>query len=91
MDQDLNKDALRENESVTKVSTNKTKRGKKIGKISVALNPNIAMRGINCGEKSNKCNQREYSSSYANALRAHLKTHSGEKLNKCNQCGNVSS
>ena len=38
------------------------------------------------GEKSNKCNQCDFASSYASALRAHLKTHSGEKPNKCNQC-----
>ena len=38
------------------------------------------------GEKSNKCNQCDFASSYASALRTHLKTHSGEKSNKCNQC-----
>ena len=42
-------------------------------------------------EKSNKCNQCDYASSYASALRAHLKLHSGEKLNKCNQCDYASS
>ena len=31
------------------------------------------------GEKSNKCNQSNYASSRAGALRIHLKTHSGEK------------
>ena len=31
------------------------------------------------GEKSNKCNQCDFASSYASALRTHLKTHSGEK------------
>ena len=29
--------------------------------------------------KSNKCNQCDFASSYASALRTHLKTHSGEK------------
>ena len=43
------------------------------------------------GEKSNKCNQCDFASSYASALRAHLKTHSGEKPNKCNQCDFASS
>ena len=37
-------------------------------------------------QKSNKCNQCEYASSYASALKAHLKMHSGEKPNKCNLC-----
>ena len=31
------------------------------------------------GEKSNKCNQCDYASSWANNVRTHLKTHSGEK------------
>ena len=37
-------------------------------------------------EKTNKCNQCDYASSYPSALKLHLKTHSGEKPNKCNQC-----
>ena len=40
----------------------------------------------NDGEKSNKCYQCDYASSYASALKTHLKTHGGEKTNKCNQC-----
>ena len=44
-----------------------------------------------CGEKSNKCKQCKYASSYPSALRRHLKTHSGEKLNKCSQCEYASS
>ena len=43
------------------------------------------------GEKSNKCNQCDYASSWAGALRTHLKLHSGEKSNKCNQCDFASS
>ena len=43
------------------------------------------------GEKSNKCNQCNYSTAYASALRTHLKKHSGEKSNKCNQCDYASS
>ena len=31
--------------------------------------------------KSNKCNQCDFASSYASALRRHLKTHGGEKSN----------
>ena len=42
-------------------------------------------------EKSNKCNQCDFASSYASALRRHLKTHSGEKPNRCNQCDYASS
>ena len=38
-------------------------------------------------EKSNKCNQCNYSSHYKHILMTHLKIHSGEKSNKCNQCG----
>ena len=36
------------------------------------------------GEKSNKCHQCNYGSSWADVLRTHLKTHSGEKSN--NHC-----
>ena len=43
------------------------------------------------GEKSNKCNQCEYTFSHASHLRRHLKMHSGEKSNKCNQCEFASS
>ena len=42
-------------------------------------------------KRSNKCKQREFTSSYASGLRRHLKTHSGEKSNKCNQCDFASS
>ena len=38
------------------------------------------------GEKSNKCNQCGYASSYIGALKTHLKTHSVERSSKCNQC-----
>ena len=38
------------------------------------------------GEKSNKCNQCDFASSYASALRTHLKTHSGEKSMIMIQC-----
>ena len=38
------------------------------------------------GEKSNKCNQCNYESSYVSNLRVHMKTHNGEKSKKCNQC-----
>ena len=34
----------------------------------------------------NKCNQCDYASSLADALRTLLKAHNGEKSNKCNQC-----
>ena len=42
-------------------------------------------------QKSNKCNQCEYASFYASALKTHLKIHSGEKSNKCNLCDYASS
>ena len=42
-------------------------------------------------ERSNKCSQCDYASSYAHDLRTHLKTHSGEKPYKCNQCNYASS
>ena len=44
------------------------------------LDENEEGEGVNQpdkGEKSNKCNQCDYASSYASALRAHLKRHSG--------------
>jgi len=41
---------------------------------------------LHSGEKSNKCNQCDYASSFASDLRTHLKRHSGEKSNKCSQC-----
>ena len=41
--------------------------------------------------KSNKCNQCEYATSHASALKIHLITHSGEKSNNCNQCDYASS
>ena len=46
----------------------------------------VSMRETEGREKSNKCNQCDFASSYASHLRRHLKTHSGEKPNKCNQC-----
>ena len=46
----------------------------------------ITLPSSHSGEKSNKCNQCDFASSYASALRTHLKTHSGEKSEKCNQC-----
>ena len=41
-------------------------------------------------EKSNKCNQCDYASSFASHLRTHLKIHNGKKSHKCNQCDYVS-
>ena len=43
------------------------------------------------GEKSNKCNQCDFVSSYASTLRTHLKIHRGEKSRKCSQCDFASS
>ena len=51
----------------------------------------LSIHPTHSGERSNICNQCEYASSYASALRGHLKTHSGEKTNKCNQCDFASS
>ena len=51
----------------------------------------MLVRKSNYRNIENKCNQCDFASSYASALRRHLKTHSGEKLNKCNQCDYASS
>ena len=45
---------------------------------------NVHMK-THSGEKLNKCNKCDFTSSLAGNLRRHLKTHSGEKSNKCNQ------
>ena len=42
-------------------------------------------------EKTHKCNQCDYVSSYASNLRTHLKRHTGEKSNKCSLCDYASS
>ena len=49
------------------------------------------VRGIKSGqrERSNKCNQCNYTSSDAGNLRRHSKMHSGEKPNKCKQCNSA--
>ena len=52
---------------------------------SVTMHPFTQAIYGNSGEKPNKCNQCDYVSSYASALRTHLKTHGGEKSNTCNQ------
>ena len=41
-------------------------------------------------EKSKKCNQCGFASSYVSNFKAHMKMHSGEKSNKCSQCDFVS-
>ena len=49
-----------------------------------SMQKNFSERDVNVHrEKSNKCNQCEYASSYASALKTHLKKHTGEKSNKC--------
>ena len=37
------------------------------------------------GEKSSKCNQCEFASSYVNSLRGHMKIHNREKI-ECEMC-----
>ena len=54
-------------------------------------NGEVPKRETNHAEKSNKCNQCDFVSSFASALRRHLKTHIGEKSNKCSQCDYASS
>ena len=44
-----------------------------------------ANRLIHSGEKLNKCDHCNYSSSRADHLRMHMKIHSGERLNACSQ------
>ena len=51
----------------------------------------VHVRTTKKGEKLNKCNHCDFSSSRAANLRTHLKTHSGEKPPKCNQCDYASS
>ena len=51
----------------------------------------VAIKETNIGEKTNKCNQCKYVSSWTSALKTHLKIHSGEKSNKCNQYDYASS
>ena len=53
--------------------------------------PGNFSRILHRNEKSDKCNHCDYTSSNANILKTHLKTHSGEKANKCNQCNYASS
>ena len=74
MDQDLNNDSLRENDTSIKVSIKETKKGNQIEESSLA-NVKAKLRETNNREKSNKCNQCEYASSEAGNLRRHLKTH----------------
>ena len=45
---------------------------------------------MHSGEKSNKCSQCNYASSWAGNLKMYLKTHSGGKSNRCNKCDLVS-
>ena len=55
------------------------------------VNVDVPLRNTNNeGEKSNKCNQCDYASSYPSNLRKHFKTHSVVKSNKCNQCNYAS-
>ena len=49
-----------------------------------------ATKEVNNAKKSNKCNQCDFASSWAQSLKTHLKIHNGEKLNKCNQCDYIS-
>ena len=51
----------------------------------------VHVRTTKKGEKLNKCNHCDFSSSWAANLRTHLKTHSGEKPPKCNLCDYASS
>ena len=46
---------------------------------------------LNEDMRAHKCNQCEYTSSWASNLRTLLKIHSGEKSNKCKQCDYASS
>ena len=41
----------------------------------------VPMTNTNDGKKLNKCNQCDFASCYASALKTHFKTHSGEMSN----------
>ena len=60
-------------------------------KLKEMMDKDHGKKYLNGDWTTTKCNQCEYTSSWASNLRAHLKTHSGERSNKCNQCNYASS
>ena len=83
-----NKDLINEDVESLNKNSNKAKMPNKCKTRKSNLRTHLKTRS---GEKSNKCIQCEYASSYASNLKSHLKKHSGEKSNKCNQCDYASS
>ena len=51
---------------------------------NVSLKANVAVTKSDKEKMLNKCNQCEFASFYASALKKHMKKHSGEMSNKCN-------
>ena len=90
MDQDQNNDILGESDANIEASRDETKNGKTISKGSLD-NVNPKMSEKNSGEKSNKCSQCGFASSWKSSLKIHLKMHNEETSNKCNQCDYASS
>ena len=50
------------------------------------ISENVSAQHIATGDDSYNCNQCDFSSVHARALREHMKIHSIGKINQCNQC-----
>ena len=50
------------------------------------ISENASSQHIAIGDDSNNCNQCDFSSVHARALRIHMKIHTLGKINQCNQC-----
>ena len=65
----------------------KTHSGEKLNKCNLyASTLKTHINGKHNRERSHKCNQCEFASSFSSSLRTHSKKHSGEKPNKCSLC-----
>ena len=50
------------------------------------ISENVSAQHIATGDDSYNCNQCDFSSVHARALRIHMKIHTMGKTNRCNQC-----